>query len=72
MENGSITTDIFTKHTDNHLYVDKISEHPNTTKNAIPYGLVIRACRICSREERYQKQSNMEKRGYKRRELENI
>ena len=52
MKHGSIPTDIFTKRTDKHLYVDKMSEHSNTTKNTIPYGQAIRAHRKVPKEEK--------------------
>ena len=51
------------------MYLNKNSNHPESTKKAIPFGLGLRARRICSTEENYQIQrkkikSNLRKRGY--------
>ena len=57
------------------MYVQQYSEHPKSTKDAIPYGLGIRAKRICSTETAYiqGKQRilhHMENRGYRRKNVE--
>ena len=72
---GDIQTKIYEKETDRHMYVQRYSEHPKSTKDAIPYGLGIRAKRICSTETAYMegKQKildHMENRGYKRKNVE--
>jgi hypothetical protein len=73
-ENGKLETTIYAKPTDKHMYLHKDSDHPKTTKKAIPYGLGIRAKRICSTESEYQKNRNaimcnLQNRGYKRTEV---
>ena len=75
MQEGNITTKIFAKKTDRHLYVHKKSDHPTSMKRSIPYGLGIRAKRICSSNEQYLIErgkiiQNMENRGYTRSEVE--
>ena len=40
----------------NHLYLHAKSDHPRTTKKAIPYGLGIRAKRICFDHNQYWKE----------------
>ena len=45
-ENKKIKTEIYTKETDQHMYVHRKSQHPATTKKAIPYGLAIHAKKI--------------------------
>ena len=74
---GNIDTTIFEKPTDRHMYLHNRSDHPRTTKNAIPYGLGIRAKRICSTEEAYMENrkkiiDNLDKRGYNKRRVSNI
>ena len=58
-----LNTTIFCKPTDRHMYLYEKSNHPNTTKNAIPFGLGIRAKRICSTQEEY---NNNRQRGGRR------
>ena len=74
---GRIETTIYTKATDRHMYLHSRSDHPKTTKNAIPYGLAIRAKRICSTPEEYNNNrqrisDNLFKRGYQKRKTNNI
>ena len=47
--NGNIDTDLYKKPTDTNQYLLFTSSHPRHTKTAIPYGLAIRICRICSK-----------------------
>ena len=66
---GNLVTDLFTKKTDKHLYVQVKSSHPASVKRAIPYGLGIRMKRICSKTEDYEKhrqelKTQLRKRGY--------
>ena len=70
-------TTIYSKPTDKHLYLHKKSDHPTTTKKAIPYGLGIRAKRICSSNKQYQANrstiaNNLTKRGYKFSEMDKV
>lgn len=72
---GKLETDLYTKPTDRHLYVQAASSHPSNTKRAIPYGLGIRIKRICSREQDYVKhrdelKKQLRKRGYSSKFLE--
>jgi len=55
IQNGHIQTDLHTKPTDKHLYLHMDSSHPESTKKAIPYGLGVRAKRICSEEVDYRR-----------------
>jgi hypothetical protein len=64
-----LSTDLFCKPTDKHMYLSRTSSHPESTKKSIPFGLGLRARRICSTEEKYQIQrnkikNNLMKRGY--------
>lgn len=75
-ENGILSTDIYSKPTDRHLYLQQDSSHPYHTKRSIPYGLAIRAKRICSDTSKYEKQketiiANMCKRGHNEKLVEN-
>ena len=51
--NGMIETDLYTKPADQHLYLHSKSDHPSSTKQAIPYGLGIRLRRICLDDKSY-------------------
>ncbi len=53
LEDNKITTDLYSKPTDKHQYVQYDSDHPTNVKKAIPYGLGIRLKRICSDENKY-------------------
>jgi len=69
IKNNTITTDLFSKPTDKHLYLHYTSSHPDSTKRAIPYGLGVRAKRICSDPKDYQKRrveicQHLKERGY--------
>ena len=72
---GQLWTDLYSKPSDKHLYLQRKSCHPGSTKKAIPYGLGIRAKRICSKEEDYLKnrtelKGQLRKRGYSGRFIE--
>ena len=45
---GSITTDLYTKPTDSHNYLDFRSAHPKHCRTGIPYSQFLRLRRICS------------------------
>ena len=71
IEHGNINTTIYSKETDKHMYLHAKSDHPATTKKAIAHGLGVRAKRICSRTNDYKNerqtiQTNLERRGYKK------
>ncbi|XP_048729663.2 uncharacterized protein LOC125647009 [Ostrea edulis] len=70
LRNGEIEFDLHTKPTDAHLYLMPSSCHPHHIFKGLPKGLAIRARRICSSEESYERQgqqikSHLCKRGYK-------
>ena len=46
--NGSITTDLYTKPTDSHNYLDYRSAHPKHCRTGIPFSQFLRLRRICS------------------------
>ena len=59
------------------MYLHRASDHPNTTKHAIPYGLGIRDRRICSSDEDYNVQKrkiaqHLKNRGYKYRSVKDV
>jgi hypothetical protein len=75
IENGLLTTDLYSKPTDKHLYLTKSSNHPPHTKKSLPYGLGIRLRRICKTEGDYQKRRRelkmqLRKRGYSGKDIE--
>jgi len=58
------------------MYLHASSSHPNTVKNAIPYGLGIRVKRICSEETDYTNgrediKDQLIKQGYSKGTIEN-
>ena len=50
LNNGIISTDLYTKSTDSHNYLPWSSCHPRSTKTSIPYSQALRIRRICSEE----------------------
>ena len=46
--NGFISTDIYAKPTDSHLYLSFSSSHPSHCKRAVPFGVALRIKRNCS------------------------
>ena len=48
LENGFISTDMYSKPTDGHLYLPYDSSHPIQCKRAVPYGVALRLNRNCS------------------------
>ena len=67
---GFIQTDIYSKPTDNHIYLLRNSEHPAHVTSAIPYGVATRIRRNCSTDEAFSKcsaeyQGYLYNRGYK-------
>ena len=71
LENGKLTTDLYSKPTDKHQYLYSTSCHPKHTKTSLPYCLDLRLRRICSTDTLFQKRTHeMEhhllQRGYKK------
>ena len=67
--NNVVTTDLFSKPTDKHMYLYMCSSRPASTKKAIPYGLGVRIKRICSSNDNYLRhhkylKSHLQDRGY--------
>jgi hypothetical protein len=56
IQSGYISTAVYTKPTDNHMYLHANSDHPKATKRSVAYGLAIRAKRISTHDEDYQNQ----------------
>ena len=53
IEEGILKTRVYHKPTDNKQYLHYSSCHPLQQKNSIPYGLLVRAKRICTKEEHF-------------------
>ena len=73
---GFITTDLFIKPTDARAYLHYTSDHPLSTKRAIPKGLGMRIKRICSNDKDYSYHkdkliSRLSERGYPKRQITN-
>ena len=70
-EGNDVYTDVYSKPTDTHLYLDFKSCHPRHVKEAIPYGQALRLGRICISDnivdERIKElKRNLDKRGFKK------
>ena len=75
IQNGSVKTEVYSKPSTKHLYLHVKSDHPFSMKKSIPYGLGIRAKRICSDEADYRKENEnikkrLVKRGYKKEDID--
>ena len=57
IENGKLETTVYSKPTDGHLYLHNNSCHPKATKEGVEKGVALRLRRICSTEEKFEKQS---------------
>ena len=55
LENGCITTDLYTKSTDCHQYLYCSPEHPDYLKNSIIYSQALRLNNICTYERDFQR-----------------
>ena len=69
VDNGNITTDLYTKATDKHQHLLHSSCHPQHAKRAIPFSLALWLRRICSSDETFKQRSDelksyLNKRGY--------
>ena len=51
----NINTKLFEKDSNAYMYLRKKSNHPYHTKQKIAYGLALRAKRICSEHDEYEK-----------------
>ena len=56
--NGFVQTDIYSKPTDNHIYLLRNSAHPAHVTRAIPYGVATRIRRNCSTDEMFSERSS--------------
>ena len=70
-DDGSLSTDLYTKPTDKHQHLLYSSCHPLHTKKAIPFSLALRLRRICSTDSTFnthaaQLTTYLLKRGYSR------
>ena len=68
-ENGKLLTKVYHKKTDQKQYQHYKSSHPKNQKDAVPYGLLIRARRICSKDKDFKEEAtkiitSLLKRGY--------
>ena len=67
IQNGSIKTEVYSKPSDKHLCLHVRSDNPFSMKKSVPYGLGIRAKRICTDKADYKKKKeNIKKRLVKR------
>ena len=68
-ENGKLLTKVYHKKMDQKQYLHYKSSHPRNQKDAIPYGLLIRVRRICSKDMDFKEEAtniitSLLKRGY--------
>ena len=68
-ENGKLLTKVYHKKTDQKQYLHYKSSHPKNQKDTVPYGLLIRARRICSKDKDFKEEAtniitSLLKRGY--------
>ena len=61
VDNGNITSDLYTKTTDKHQYLLHSSCHPQHTKRAIPFSLALRLRHIGSSDETFKQRSLVKK-----------
>ena len=57
LENRKLSTSVYSKPTDGHLYLNNASCHPQNTKRAVQYGTALRLRRICSSDHDFQEKS---------------
>ena len=50
-EHNRLLTKVYHKKTDQKQYLHYKSSHPKNQKDAVPYGLLIRARRICTKDD---------------------
>ena len=71
LKNNRISTDVYSKQTDTHQYLDSRSCHPTHVKRRIPCGQALRMRRICNSDEVFKErlkelEGNLVKRGFKK------
>lgn len=74
-KNGKFITDLYTKPTDTHQFLDPSSCHPYHCKKAIPYSQALRLNRICSEDDDFENRCEdlydwLMERGYKHKLVE--
>ena len=57
LNNGILSTDLYTKPTDKHQYLFQTSCHPHACKKGITFGQVLRIRRICSTDALFNKRA---------------
>ena len=57
LKNGKLSTSVYSKPTDGHLYLNNASCHPKNTKLAVQHGTALRLKRICSSEHEFHQKS---------------
>ena len=57
IEDGKLTTTVYSKPTDGHLYLHNESCHPRNTKLAVQHGTALRLRRICSSDNEFEQKS---------------
>ena len=57
LNDGLVTTDLYSKPTDKHQYLLRTSCHPNACKKGIPFGQALRIRRICSTDALFNKRA---------------
>ena len=67
LEHGIITTDLYTKATDAHSYLQYDSCHPSHCKNSIPFSQFMRLRRICSSDTKFDTQAKQMAKHFKHR-----
>ena len=75
VRDNKIVTDVYSKLTDTHQYLDNGSCHPRCVKYGIPYGQALRLRRICDSDETFEKRlkemrGHFIKRGFKMKVLD--
>ena len=58
LENGYITTDLYSKPTDSHAYLHSSSCHPRHIIRNMPYSQFLRLRRLCSNTDTFKKRCN--------------
>ena len=58
VKNGKISTSVYSKPTDSHLYLSQTSNHPKHMINNIPKSQFLRLRRICSETSDFMEQCN--------------
>ena len=75
LHNNYLSTTVYSKPTDSHLYLHATSCHSSASINGIPKGVALRLRRICSSDNEYNEKSDeymsyLTDRGYKQKKIE--